>query len=96
MPCVPMTGAKGDRQREEATVAFRKARENHPGVESAINALQAGNGLKRCRDRTKPGFERYVGLGVLGRNLHVLGKVLLAREARGSEAAKSKRRRRSA
>ena len=96
LPCVPMTGAKGDRQREEATVAFRKARENHPGVESAINALQAGNGLKRCRDRTKPGFERYVGLGVLGRNLHVLGKVLLAREARGSEAAKSKRLRRCA
>jgi hypothetical protein len=96
LPCVPMTGAKGDRQREEATVAFRTAREHHPGVESAINALQAGNGLKRCRDRTQPGFERYVGLGVLGRNLHVLGKVLLAREARGSEAARSQRQRRCA
>src|ERR1700687_5124986 len=80
LPCVPMAGAKG----EQATVEFRRARENHPGVESAINALQAGNGLKRCRDRTKPGYDRYVGLGVLGRNLHVLGKVLLTREARGS------------
>ena len=92
LPCVPMAGAKG----EEATVEFRRARENHPGVESAINALQAGNGLKRCRDRTKPGYDRYVGLGVLGRNLHVLGKVLLAREARGSEAARSKRKPRCA
>ena len=96
LPCVPMTGAKGDRQREEATVAFRQAREKHSGVESAINALQAGNGLKRCRDRTQPGFARYVGLGILGRNLHVLGKVLLAREARDSEAARSKRQRRCA
>jgi hypothetical protein len=32
--------------------------------------------LKRCRDRTKAGYERYVGLGVLGLNPHVLGKVL--------------------
>jgi transposase, IS5 family len=96
LPCVPMTGANEDGQKQEATIAFRQARQNHSGVESAINALQAGNGLKRCRDRSKPGFERYVGLGVLGRNLHVLGKVLLAREARGSAAAKTKRLRRCA
>jgi hypothetical protein len=94
LPCVPIPGAPGAEQ--HANVAFRSARQNHPGVESAINALQAGNGLKRCRDRTQPGYERYVGLGVLGRNLHVLGKVLLAREARDSEAARSKRKRRCA
>ena len=96
VPCVPIPGEQGVIQAEEASVAFRRARQNHPGVESAINALQAGNGLKRCRDRTKRGYERYVGLGVLGRNLHVLGKVLLAREAGDSAAAKSKRKRRVA
>jgi IS5 family transposase len=94
LPCVPIPGIQGADQ--HTNVEFRRARQNHPGVESAINALQAGNGLKRCRDHSKPGYERYVGLGVLGRNLHVLGKVLLAREARTSEAAKSKRKRQSA
>lgn len=90
VPCVPMPGVK---RAEQVNIEFRRARQNHSGVESAINALQAGNGLKRCRDRTQSGYARYVGLGVLGRNLHVLGKVLLAREARDSEAAKSKRKR---
>ena len=88
---MPMPGVK--RAEQQVNIGFRRARQNHPGVESAINALQAGNGLKRCRDRTQWGYARYVALGVLGRNLHVLGKVLLAREARDSEAAKSKRKR---
>jgi transposase, IS5 family len=73
-------------------VAFRKARQNHAGVESAIGALQAGNGLKRCRDRSKQGYERYVGLAALGRNLQALGKQLLAQDAADCQAAKSKRK----
>ena len=74
-------------------MAFRKARQNHPGVESAVGALQAGNGLKRCRDRSKQGYERYVALGVLGRNLQTLGKLLLAQDHADCQAAKSKRKR---
>ena len=73
-------------------MAFRKARQNHPGVESAIGALQAGNGLKRCRDRSEPGYERYVALGILGRNLQTLGKLLLAQDQADCQAAKSKRK----
>ena len=79
-PCVPVRGAKQEaRQQAEATIEFREGRKRHPGVESAIHSLEAGNGLDSCRDRTKPGYERYVGLGILGRNLHVLGKVVLRR-----------------
>jgi len=74
-------------------VAFRKARQRHSGVESAIGALQVGNGLKRCRDRSEPGYERYVALGILGRNLQTLGKLLLARDQADCQAAKSKRKR---
>jgi transposase, IS5 family len=93
-PCIASKGqAKGRQQQEEGTVAFRKARQNHPGVESAIGALQAGNGLKRCRDRSKRGYERYVALGILGRNLQTLGKLLLARDEAECQAAKSKRKR---
>lgn len=48
-PCIAAKGPEqGRQQQEEGTVAFRKARQRHSGVESAIGALQAGNGLKRC------------------------------------------------
>ena len=92
-PCVPMPGSKQAAEQEKtASIEFRNARQAHPGIESAIGALQSGNGLKRCRDRTEKGFERYLGLGVLGRNLHVLGKLLIAREAPESQAAYSRRK----
>jgi len=92
-PCIPKKGeASGRQQQKKATVAFRQARQNHPGVESAIGALQSGNGLERCRDQSYRGYQRYVGLGILGRNLHVLGKLLLAREDADCPAAKSRRK----
>lgn len=91
-PCIPQKGQhRGREQHEEATVAFRQARQRHAGVESAIGALQGGNGQKRCRDRRARGYARYVGLGILGRNLHVLGKLLLAQDDATCQAAKSKR-----
>jgi IS5 family transposase len=93
-PCIASKGQeKGRQQQQEGTVAFRKARQRHSGVESAIGALQVGNGLKRCRDRSEPGYERYVALGILGRNLQTLGKLLLARDQADCQAAKSKRKR---
>ncbi len=92
-PCLPKKGQKSGRQhQEEATVEFRQTRQNHPGVESAIGALQTGNGLERCRDHTYRGFQGYVGLAILGRNLHVLGKILLAQDDAACQAAKSKRK----
>lgn len=92
-PCLPKPGAKqAAAQAAAATVEFREARQRHSGIESAIGALQAGNGLKRCRDHTELGFQRYISLGILGRNLHVLGKLLIARELANREAARSRRR----
>ena len=92
-PCLPKPGARQAAQQDkEANVAFHQARQRHPGIESAIGALQSGNGQARCRDRSELGFIRYVGLGILGRNLHVLGKLLIASEAPDSEAAYSKRK----
>jgi hypothetical protein len=35
-----------------ASVQFRRSRQSHPGIESAIGALRRGNGLERCRDKT--------------------------------------------
>src|SRR5262249_31873569 len=93
-PCIAAKGQdRGRQQQQEGTVAFRKARQRHAGVESAVGAVQSGNGLKRCRDKSKRGFERYVALGILGRNLQTLGKLLLARDQADCQAAKSKRKR---
>lgn len=96
-PCLPMPGTnQAAEQEQQATIEFRQSRQGHPGIESAINALQAGNGLERCRDRTERGFSRYLQLGVLGRNLQVLGKILLAGEDAQCKAAESRRRRSAA
>jgi hypothetical protein len=78
-PCLPKPGAKqAAKQEKTATVQFRQARQRHSGVESAIGALQSGNGMKRCRDHTEIGFKRYLALAILGRNLHTLGRLLIA------------------
>jgi len=92
-PCLPKRGAmQSAQQQKDASVRFRAARQRHPGVESAIGALQAGNGLKRSRDRSELGFERYLCLAILGRNLHVLGRLLIAQQSPDSLAAHSKRK----
>jgi hypothetical protein len=92
-PCLPKKGAaQFSEQKKNATIQFREARQRHPGVESAIGALHSGNGLKRCRDRTEPGFERYIALGILGRNLHTLGKLVITQEDPECHAADSRRK----
>ena len=68
-----------DRQREESK-EFIKVRKWHAGIESAIHALGAGNGLTRCRDKGHDGYKRYFAMGILGRNLHTLGNILLKKK----------------
>ena len=91
--CLPKPGVKQSaKQLAIATDDFIEAQQNHPGVESAIGALQSGNGMKRCRDSSEIGFERYKSLAVLGRNLQTLGRLLMAKESPDSEAALSRRK----
>jgi transposase, IS5 family len=91
-PCVPKPGVKQAAvQSRQATVEFRQSQREHSGIESAIGALQSGNGLARCRDRSQIGYARYIGLGVLGRNILTLGKLLLSREDPDCLAATSLR-----
>ena len=81
--CLPKKGKLDfEAKIREGSNSFRQARRWHPGVESAIYALVASNGLAVCRDRGKEGYKRYVALGVLGRNIHTLGRILL-QKARG-------------
>ncbi len=92
-PCLPPKDPKKYAEAmEEGSVKFHQSRQRHSGVESIIGALQQGNGLKRCRDRSEIGLERYLGLAILGRNIHTLGKHLIQMESEDSEAAKTKRK----
>jgi len=77
-PCLPKKGNK--KGEVEMTREFKRSRRLHPGVESAINALESGKGLDVCRDKGEAGFERYVALAELGRNLQRLGEILLEQD----------------
>lgn len=91
--CVPIRGCKqAEEQEAEATERFQELRRRHAGIESAINALEFSNGLERCRDRTEIGYERYVGVAILGRNLHVLGKLILSKLVPDCQAGASRRK----
>ena len=73
-----------DKERESAP-EFTEARQQHSGVESAINALGV-HGLDMCRDHGINGFKRYVALAVVARNIQRLGAIVrnLAANKRGS------------
>lgn len=75
----------------KASVRIHHSRKRHSGIESAIGAFQRGNGMKRCRDQSEAGLARYLGLAVLGRNIHVLGKLLISQANAKCEAARTKR-----
>jgi hypothetical protein len=79
--CLPKKGGRSQAdQLRESCREFAEARKNHAGIESAIHALVAGNGLDRCRDKGPDGYRRYFALAVLGRNLHTLGRLLINQE----------------
>jgi hypothetical protein len=63
----------------ESAPQFVRLRRAHSAVESAINALEH-HGLNRCLDVGLEGYARYVGLGVLAYNLHVIGRCLLKKQ----------------
>jgi len=81
---LPVLPKKGKRSASDAaregSKPFGKMRKWHAGVEAAIHALQAGNGLGICRDKGSDGYRRYLALGVLGRNLQQLGTIFRDKE----------------
>ena len=85
---MPKRGKKNaaEAQRESGK-AFMALRRQHSAVESEINSLEH-HGLNRCLDVGLEGYRRYVGLGVMSYNLHVIGRELLRRQrARGQPLA---------
>lgn len=63
--------SRKDKEREHSK-DFIKTRYQHAAVESAINALEV-HGLDRCPGHGLHGFNRYVSLAVLSRNIQLVG-----------------------
>jgi len=63
--------SKVDKEREYSKDFINK-RHQHSAIESAINALEV-HGLDMCPDHGIDGFERYVSMAVLARNIQQLG-----------------------
>lgn len=84
--CLPKKGRSDKLQQQlEGVEGFKEARRKHSGVESGINGLDHC-GLTRCRDKGRSGYDRYVPMAIMGRNLYTLGKLLVAREREDGKA----------
>ena len=64
----------------ESEAEFVRLRQQHSGVESAINELEQ-HGLDVCPDHGIVGFKRYVALAVVARNVQRVGAMLRQQEA---------------
>ncbi len=60
---------------EEKEIEYKRLRNQHSSVESAINSLEH-HGLDRVLDVGIDGFYRYVSLSILSRNVHTLGRLV--------------------
>lgn len=79
---LPKKGRRNEVELErERDAEFVKLRRKHSAVESGIRALEV-HGLDRCPDHGLAGFEKYVAMAVLARNIHRLGALLLERDLR--------------
>jgi len=72
------------RKQVELSDYFIKARKHHPAVESDIAALR-NHGLDYCPDRGSEGFDRYIGFGILARNIQHLGHLIQTKELRAKQ-----------
>ena len=77
---LPVKGRLSEKRKAiEYSKEFLEARRQHSAVESSIGALQ-NHGLKKCPDHGIHGFKRYVSMGMLARNLQIIGHVIQQKE----------------
>jgi hypothetical protein len=86
---LPKKGRLSAKDKEmEYSEEFIETRRKHSAVESSINALE-NHGLDRCLDHGLHGFERYVALSVLARNIQILGHLLQQKELKKQRRRKA-------
>ncbi len=84
---IPKKGKLSKQEYEiENSEEFKKFRRQHSAVESAINALEV-HGLDKCYDHGIDGFNRYVSLAVVARNIQKLGSIIQQNKIKQRKAA---------
>jgi hypothetical protein len=79
---LPKKGRLSEEEKaDQSSDEFVGGRRKHSAVESGISALE-NHGLDRCCDHGLRGFERYVALAVLSRNIQILGTIIWKRKLR--------------
>jgi hypothetical protein len=77
--CLPNSGDRAlAKQEAAASVSWIWQRRHHSGIEAAIGNLQDNRGCRRCPDKGKDGYERFLQTAVLANNLITLGRHLWA------------------
>ncbi|MCP4270034.1 MAG: ISNCY family transposase [Candidatus Brocadiaceae bacterium] len=80
IPILPKKGKLTTQQKADTKKPqYIKFRHKHSRIESAINAIE-NHGLDRCRDHGKEGFQTYVGLAVIARNILQIGAIIRTKE----------------
>lgn len=91
--CLPNSGDKAlAAQMSTASASWTWQRRHHSGIEAAIGSLQDNRGCRRCPDKGRDGYTRFLQTTVLASNLVTLGHLLWARDDPQALPARSRRR----
>jgi hypothetical protein len=92
-PCLPTTGEKAlAAQMQAASSTWHWLRRGHPGIEAAIGNLEDNRGCRRCPDKGRDGYTRYLQTAVLSQNLITFGRLLWAQDDPAALPARSRRK----
>lgn len=90
--CLPNSGEKAlAEQTANASASWTWQRRHHPGIEAAIGSLQDNRGCRRCPDKGRDGYARFLQTAVLANNLITLGRLLWAKDDPDALPARTKR-----
>jgi len=91
--CLPNSGGKAlAAQAAAASVSWTWQRRHHPGIEAAIGNLQDNRGCRRCPDKGKDGYDRFLQTAVLANNLITYGRLLWAQDDPRALPARTRRK----
>jgi len=90
--CLPNSGDKAlAKQIASASVSWTWQRRHHSGIEAAIGNLQDNRGCRRCPDKGKDGYDRFLQTAVLAHNLLTYGRLLWAQDDPTALPARTRR-----
>ncbi|MCK6486928.1 MAG: ISNCY family transposase [Planctomycetes bacterium] len=91
--CLPNSGEKAlAAQAASASASWTWQRRHHSGIEAAIGSLQDNRGCRRCPDKGRHGYARFLQTAVLASNLITLGRLCWAKDDPEALPARSRRK----